>query len=279
MTLFGRAVRLRSRLHRGAPKRSSIAARAALLAVVVAAAVAAACNGRLFGTQYEYEEDLYLSLDGSATVVVNTSIPALAALRGVPLDPDPSVRPDPSKIRAAYESPGTKVARVSPPWRRKGRQFVQVRVETGDVAKLSEVAPLSWSRYQLGPRDGRHVFEQKVGASALRPGTLRNVGWTGDELVGFRLHLPSRIVWHNARRLDTNEPREVARGNILAWEQQLADRLDGVPVEIKVEMDSQSILYRTLWLFGGAFAAAIAVLAFLIWFTMRKGAGEAAPSV
>ena len=41
-------------------------------------------------------------------------------------------------------------------------------------------------------------------------------------------------------------------------------------------MDSQSILYRTLWLFGGAFAAALAVLAFLIWFTMRKGAGEPA---
>ena len=36
-------------------------------------------------------------------------------------------------------------------------------------------------------------------------------------------------------------------------------------------MDSQSILHRTLWLFGGAFAAALAVLAFLIWFTMRKG--------
>ena len=41
-------------------------------------------------------------------------------------------------------------------------------------------------------------------------------------------------------------------------------------------MDSQSILYRTLWLFGGAFIAAVAVLAFLIWFTMRKGAEDAA---
>ena len=97
-----------------------------------------------------------------------------------------------------------------------------------------------------------------------------------SEVVGFRLHLPSRIVWHNSRDLETNEPRGVARGNILAWEQHLADRLDGAPLDIKVEMDSQSILHRTLWLFGGAFTAAVAVLAFLIWFTMRKGAGEAA---
>jgi hypothetical protein len=244
-----------------------------LLAVVM---TAAACNGRVFGKPYEYEEDLHLSLDGSAVLVVNASIPALVALRGLPLDASPSAAPDRAKIRAAYESPVTKVTRVSPPWTRAGRRFVQVRLEIRDITKLSEAAPLSWSRYQLGQRDGHHVFEQKVGASALRPGTLQNVGWKGNELVGFRLHLPSRIVWHNARDLATDGPRAVARGNILAWEQHLADRLDGTPLDIKVEMDSQSILHRTLWLFGGAFAAAVAVLAFLIWFTMRKGAGEAA---
>jgi hypothetical protein len=273
MTLSARETD-RLELGRGAPKRSWISAKATLLAVVMASG-AAACSG-IFGTQYEYEEDLYVSLDGSATVIVNASIPALIALRGVPLNPDPAARPDEAKIRAAYASPGTKVTRVSPPWRRKGRQFVQVRVEARDVTKLSEVGPLSWSRYQLAQRGAQHVFEQTIGASALRPGTLQKVGWTGEELVGFRLHLPSRIVWHNARHPDTNAPRETARGNIVAWEQHLADRLDGVPLEIKVHMDSQSILHRTLWLFGGAFAAALAVMASLIWFTIRKGAREAA---
>ena len=104
-----------------------------------------------------------------------------------------------------------------------------------------------------------------------RPGTLQNVGWNGTELVAFRLHLPSRILWHNARDLETNQPTQTARGNILAWEQHLTDRLEGAPLDIRVEMDSQSILHRTLWLFAGAFAAAVAVLALLIWFTMRKG--------
>ena len=36
-------------------------------------------------------------------------------------------------------------------------------------------------------------------------------------------------------------------------------------------MDRQSILYRTLWLFAGAFGAAVALIACLIWWTMRKG--------
>jgi hypothetical protein len=253
----------------------SLSARAALLAVVVLAA-AAGCTGGIFGKQYEYEEDLSLGIDGSATLVVNASIPALVALRGLDLDQSPSARPDLSKIRAAYESPATEVTRVSPPWRRAGRRFVQIRLRVNDIRKLSEVAPLSWSHYEFGPQNGHHVFEQKVGASALHPGTLRSVGWNGSEIVAFRLHLPSRIIWHNSRDLETNLPKSPARGNILGWEQHLTDRLDGAPLDIKVEMDSQSILYRTLWLFAGAFAAAVALLALVIWLTMRKGAADAA---
>lgn len=256
----------------------SLSARAVVLAVLtIALAASGACKGGFFGRQYEYEEDLYLALDGSATVVVNASIPALVALRGLDLDPA-ATRLDARGIRAAYESPVTDITRISPPWRRSGRRFVQVRVDVKDIRTLSEAAPFSWSRYALSPQNGHHVFEQKVGASALRPGTLRNVGWSGSELVAFRLHLPSRILWHNARDLETGQPRSAARGNILSWEQHLADRLDGVPLDIRVEMDSQSILHRTLWLFGGAFIAALAALALLIWFTIRKGAREAAPT-
>jgi hypothetical protein len=257
----------------------SLSARAAVLAALTfALAVSGACKGRLFGKQYEYEEDLYLALDGSATLVVNASIPALVALRGLDLDPAATNRLDANKIRAAFDSPVAEVTRVSPPWRRSGRRFVQIRLDVKDVRRLNEAAPFSWSRYSLVPQNGHHIFEQKVGASALRAGTLRNVGWDGSEVVAFRLHLPSRIEWHNARDLETGQPRSTARGNILSWEQHLTDRLDGAPLDIKVEMDSQSILHRTLWLFGGAFLAAVAALALLIWFTIRKGGGEAAPT-
>jgi len=183
-----------------------------------------------------------------------------------------------NKIRAAYESPVAAVTRVSPPWRRAGRRFVQVRMQVPDIRKVGDAGPFAWSHYALTIENGHHVFEQKVGASGFKPGTLQNVGWDGTEVVAFRLHLPSRILWHNARDLATNQPTETKRGNILAWEQHLTDRLDGVPLHIRVELDSQSILYRTLWLFAGAFAAAVAVLGFIIWMTARKGAKEAATS-
>ena len=257
----------------------SLFARVILLAALgSAAAGSVACRGGILGKQYEYEEDLYLALDGTATLVINSSLPALVALRGIDIDPNPSTRPDLNKIRAAYSSPVVEVTRVSPPWRRAGRRFVQIRLKVKDVRTLNVAAPFAWSRYALDVQNGHHVFEQKVGASALKRGTLQNVGWNGSELVAFRLHLPSRILWHNSRDLDTNQPAGVQRGNILGWEQHLADRLDGVPLDIRVELDSQSILHRTLWLFAGAFMAAVAVMATLIWLTMRKGADEPATS-
>ena len=73
------------------------------------------------------------------------------------------------------------------------------------------------------------------------------------------------------RRLEDGENGKPARGNILTWEQRLSDRRTGPPVKIDVRMGRESILYRTLWLFGGAFVAAVGALAGLIWWTVRKG--------
>lgn len=250
------------------------AAASALAACAVAFAVAG-CGSGLFAKQYEYEEDVTLALDGSASIVVNTSIPALAMLRGLDLNLDPTVRfnAERDKIRAAYESPVTRV-NVRPPWRRAGRRYVQIRVEVDDIRKLPVAAPFAWSHYELVEKDGHHLFTQTVGASAFRAGTLPNVGWSGKEIVAFRLHLPSRILEHNSRTLEEDEPEDVQRGNILRWEQHLSDRLDGTPIRIEVKMDSQSILYRTLWLFAGAFAAAVGLIALLLWWTIRRGANE-----
>jgi hypothetical protein len=252
----------------------SLRSAAALMALAIVLG-AIGCGTGLFGKQYEYEEDLHLSLDGSAQIVINTSLPALKALRGIEVDPRLSSE-DREKLRASYRGPGIEVKRIGRPWTRKGRRFVQVRLEITDLRALPNDGPLSWSRYQLAPQGDQHLFRQTVGASALRPGTLQNVGWNGSEIVAFRLHLPSRIQYHNARDLETSETRDVQRGNILAWEQHLSDRLAGQPVQIEVRMDSQSILYRTLWLFAGAFLAAVLVLVAAVWFTMRKGAKEAA---
>lgn len=256
------------------PRRFTFAV--ALIALV--AAGAAGCNRGWFGKVYEYEEDVYLSLDGSAELIVNASIPSLVHLRGLDLPLDQATPLDRDTVRSAYASPVAEVTRVSRPWRRQGRRFIQIRLRVNDIRRLSEDAPFSWSAYELAEKDGLIVYRQTIGKSAMRPASLTKVGWTGGELAAFKLHLPSKIVWHNARDLETNEPTDIARGNILTWEQALTDRLDGRPLSIEVRLDRQSILHRTLWLFAGAFLAAVLLICALLWLTIRKGRKEGDPA-
>lgn len=223
--------------------------------------VSACSSSGMLKQQYEYEEETYLSLDGSATLNVNASVPALVALRGAELTTDPSARLDRGKVRTFFEGPGVDVTRVSLS-RRDGRRFVHVSLDVADIRQLPRVAPFAWSRYRLQRQADVVEFSQAVGAAAARP--VSGVTWRGDELVAFRVHVPSRIPFHNSREA-------VQRGNILAWEQPLSDRLAGAPLTLEVHMEPESILYTTLMLFGATVAAAALTFAVIIWWVVRRG--------
>ncbi len=62
------------------------------------------------------------------------------------------------------------------------------------------------------------------------------------------------------------------------WEQPLADRLRGVPLVLDARMETQSILYRTLWLFAATFLAVAVAFAITIWWILRRGKTPAAPA-
>src|SRR5205814_4206447 len=99
---------------------------------MIAVLLLSACSGRLVKKQYEYEEELYLALDGTATVNINASVPALVALRGAELNPGPRARFERDRIRAFYESPGVTVTALSSS-RRYGRRFVHISMDVADV--------------------------------------------------------------------------------------------------------------------------------------------------
>jgi hypothetical protein len=239
-------------------------------ALMLAAAVASAqCRRDLF-RQYEYEEEIYLKVDGSASVIVNASIPALAVLRGAALDVDPQAAVDRDRIRAFYTTPTTRVTRVSRPWRRNGRRFVQIRVQTDDVRALARAAPFAWASYEFRQSAGRLVYVQTLGGTAASE--VARPSWTGSEIVAVRMHVPSRIVFHNV------PSREVERGNILTWEQPLAERLRGTPLRAEVRMETESILARTLTIFGLAAVAALTLLAAVVYWVRSRGRGSGALS-
>ena len=220
----------------------------------------AAC-GSVISRKYEYEEEIFLALDGSASVYVNASVPALVALRGAALPVDPSARLDRQVVREIYNSPVTQVANVSTS-RRDGRRYVHLRINVADIRKLHQAAPFAWSQYRFQHSEGLFEYIQTMQAAAGKD--VGNVGWEGNELIAIRIHLPSKVEWHNA------PSRRIERGNIIVWEQPLVERQKGTPLELTVRMQTESILFRTLALFGMMMAAAAFTFAAAIWFVKAR---------
>jgi len=150
--------------------------------------------------------------------------------------------------------------------RRFGRRFVQVRLRVDDITKLGQSPLFAWSTYQIDRPDDMLVYRQHLGPSANKP--VGSVGWNGSELMAVRVHLPSRIRYHNAGA------DNLRRGNILVWEQTLADRQAGKPMEIEARIERTSILYSTLMLFAVSGGLALLVMVLIIWWVVKRGKGR-----
>jgi hypothetical protein len=232
-------------------------------ALVLVAVLASIACGNVIARKYEYEEEIFLDLDGSATVYVNASVPALVALRGLPLPTDPAARLDRTVVRDLYETPVTDVASVTTS-RREGRRYVHLRLNVADIRKLGEAPPFAWSSYRYQEKEGQFEFVQTMRESASSAPAAANVGWDGSELMAVRVHLPSVVTFHNS------PSKKIERGNIVVWEQLLTDRQKSTALEIEARMETQSILFRTLALFGAM--GVLVVLTFIgaIWYVKSR---------
>lgn len=230
-------------------------------ALVLLSVLASLGCSNVIARKYEYEEELFLELDGSATLYVNASVPALVALRGVTLPLDPGARLDRQVVRAIYDTPVTGVESVTTS-RREGRRYVHLRIDVPDVRRLGDAPPFAWSTYRYVESDNRFEFGQQMQSAAGED--VGNVGWAGDELVAVRLHLPSVVDEHNS------PSRTIERGNIIVWEQPLTDRLKGVPLTIEARMEKESILFRTLALFAAMSVLVVLTFTGFIWFVKTR---------
>jgi hypothetical protein len=230
-------------------------------ALVLIAVLASVACGNVIARKYEYEEEVFLALDGSATVYVNASVPALVSLRGVNLPVDSKARLDRQLVRDFYQSPVLNVASVTTS-RREGRRYVHLRINVPDIRRLGDAPLFAWSKYAYRESEGVYEFTQTTTTSVNQ--NVGNVGWDGDELVAVRLHLPSKVTFHNS------PSKKVERGNIIVWEQLLTDRQKGTPLEIVARMETQSILARTLALFAAMGVLVVLTFIAAIWFVKSR---------
>jgi hypothetical protein len=256
------------------PVRSRRATRLKWTAFIVCVVLAAI--GALIGLRspmlhvYEYQEDVYLALDGSASIYVSASIPALVALHGLDLSTDPRAPIDRVKLRAAFSAPGVDVRSINA-WRRSGRRFVTIRLDTARLADLQRARPFSGNVFEFGPVGAGYRLHERLGSTSNK--AVGAVGWNGGELVGYRWHIPSKLESHNTKQ------ENFLRGNILVWEQRLTERLAGTPLEMTASMQGRTILYGTLWLFAFSAGAALVVVVLVIWWVIRAGKRKHASSV
>jgi len=235
------------------------------VAVIALAAWGVSQYGGNLVRQYEYDEEIYLDVNGSAIVNVNASVASLVSLHGLALDTNPAATIDRDYLRKMYGSAVTRVTRVAP-WRRAGRRFVQVRIEVDDITKLSQSPLFAWSTYQIERRPEELIYRQHMGGAPVNP--ITNPSWDGSELVSVRMHLPSRIRFHNAGA------DNLKRGNILVWEQTLTDRQAGKPIDIEVRIERTSILYSTLLLFAVSGGLALLVMAGILYWLVTRARGR-----
>jgi hypothetical protein len=230
-------------------------------ALVLVAVLASMACGNVIARKYEYEEEVFLNLDGSATVYVNASVPALVSLRGLGLPLDPRARLDRQVVRDLYETPVSHVLSVTAS-RREGRRYVHLRLRVDDIRKLGEAPPFAWSTYRFLAGDGQFEFNQVMHDAAGQ--AVGNVGWDGTELIALRVHLPSVIKDHNS------PSRKTERGNIVVWEQLLVDRQKGTPLDVQATIENQSILFRTLALFAAMGVLVVITFIAAIWFVRSR---------
>jgi len=232
--------------------------------MLIAVLSSIAC-GNVIARKYEYEEEVFLGLDGSATVYVNASVPALVSLRGVKLPVDASARLDRQVVRDFYETPVSHVASVTAS-RREGRRYVHLRLNVPDIRKLGDAPIFAWSQYKYREQDGQYEFSQTMRASDGQSAedVSKQAGWHGNELIAVRLHLPSKVTFHNS------PSKTIERGNIIVWEQPLTERQKGTPLEIVARMEIQSILFRTLALFGAMGVLVVITFIAVIWFVKTR---------
>ena len=256
--------------------RTVIAAALALAALALAALAAvrrAACGGAADGgaggggffRQYQYEEEVYLSLDGDGD-----------GLR--------------QRVTGRAQCPARHVVRHRAERAARSRGRARVLFDAGDAGRRADqrVAP---EQPQVRPREARG----RRHPPARRGGAVR--------VVDLRIHTRRRSVRLSAgdrarsregRRATSGGPDGKSsrsgcicrarsgittagartRGNILTWEQPLADRLRGTPLVLDARMDPQSILYRTLWLFGWTVVAVAITFVFVIWWIRRRAPAE-----
>ena len=205
-----------------------------------------------------------LSLDGTATIYVNSSVAALNAFSRCVVRHRPGSRAD-RIARCARCSPRrTPTSRARDPVASQQPALRPRAARCRDhIEQLTETPPFAWSTYSF-KRDGDlYYYKQTVGAAAGKRWVMSDGTGTNSSHSAYTCQ--SKIAYHNAG------PGNPSRGNIPVIRSSRSANVSGTPLMLDARMETQSILYRTLALFGVTFVVVAVLFVLVIWWVIRRG--------
>jgi hypothetical protein len=201
---------------------------------------------------YEYEEELFLEIDGSGEIRMSGSAAAVAALHE--LD-----EATPENAKSLFEGEGVEILSTIATERER-RRFVHVEARFSDWADLCRVPAFRGRGCRLAKEEEGLALE----LSFPTPRSPAPEGLDPQALLALRVHFPSTIRHHNS-------PGDIERGNILSWKRTLREHFAGRPLDLEVRFDRRTVLAAALWVMALALGFVLASIATALWVMVRKG--------
>ena len=203
-------------------------------------------------TAYEYEEDVFLQVDGSGALRVSGSAAMLGTLFELPAVTT-------ADLATYFDREGFELDTVRET-EREARRFLHVSGRFTDWNALCRHPAFATRRCRLVLGDEASTLELQV--PAARGGVPPGVD--PDAVVAFRFHLPSTVRFHTA-------PEPIQRGNILEWERSVAETFGDEPVSAQIRFDRESVLATTFRIIALALGTVVLGVAAAVGLMVRKG--------
>ena len=202
-------------------------------------------------TAYEYEEEVFLGVDGSGSLRVSGSAEILAALHA-----DPATA---ASMRARFLGPGLEVDSVRET-ERDGRRFVHVQGRFDAWNELCAHPVFANRECALETADDELTLRLTLPA----PQRAVPEGVPSDAVLALRFHFPSSVRYHNSRG-------GIERGNIIEWERSPSQLFEASDLRIEATFERRTVLATTVVVLGTAIAIVVGAVALALWLMARKG--------
>lgn len=201
---------------------------------------------------YEYEEEVFLEVDGSGQIRMSGSTDAIAALHDLE---EAGVE----SAKALFEGEGVEILSALAT-EREGRTFVHVEARFSDWEKLCRLPAFHERRCRLT----KGADDLALDLSLPSPQAAAPETADPQALLALRYHFPSTIRYHNA-------PGGIERGNILSWKRTLREHFAGRPLDLEARFDRRTVLAATARVMGLALGLVAASITAALWVMVRKG--------